>query len=76
MATSAKAASASKSSSKPQFVWDDPFLFNEQLTEEERQIAEATQRSALAALAWFHHRMVHRHGTAARRPLQRRAPAA
>src|SRR5262245_3894760 len=42
MATSAKAASASKSS-KPQFVWDDPFLFEDQLDEDERQIVSAAR---------------------------------
>jgi glutaryl-CoA dehydrogenase len=40
MATSAKAVTAGKSS-KPQFVWDDPFLFSEQLSEDERQVSEA-----------------------------------
>jgi len=40
MATSAKAVTAGKSS-KPQFVWEDPFLFSEQLSEDERQISEA-----------------------------------
>ncbi|HEX6980020.1 MAG TPA: acyl-CoA dehydrogenase [Alphaproteobacteria bacterium] len=31
------------SSSKPQFVWDDPFLFEEQLSEDERMIASAAR---------------------------------
>jgi len=31
------------SSSKPQFVWDDPFLLEEQLSEEERMIASAAR---------------------------------
>jgi glutaryl-CoA dehydrogenase len=42
MATSAKAVSAGKSS-KAQFVWDDPFLFDQQLSEDERQISEAAR---------------------------------
>ena len=36
MATSAKAATANKSSAKAQFVWDDPLLLDDQLTEDER----------------------------------------
>jgi glutaryl-CoA dehydrogenase len=43
MATSAKTAAANKSSSKAQFVWDDPFLFEEQLSEDERQIVNAAR---------------------------------
>jgi glutaryl-CoA dehydrogenase len=42
MATSAKAVTTGKSS-KPQFVWDDPFLFDQQLSEDERQISEAAR---------------------------------
>src|SRR5690349_14152656 len=43
MATSAKTAAANKSSSKAQFVWDDPFLFEDQLSEDERQIVGAAR---------------------------------
>jgi glutaryl-CoA dehydrogenase len=30
--------------SKPTFKWDDPFLFNDQLTDEERMIRDASRK--------------------------------
>ncbi|PHR20124.1 MAG: acyl-CoA dehydrogenase [Hoeflea sp.] len=39
-------AAASAKSSKSSFQWDDPFLINDQLSEEERMIADAAQAFA------------------------------
>ncbi len=42
-ATARTAAPASKSSAKAKFVWEDPFLFDDQLSEEERLVRDSAR---------------------------------